>query len=203
MKLGLVCIIPICRICYFTTSAVHKKVDFITQINSTFGSGGLVCSFSDKELAQYISWKKCKFHKSHPNREPKIGVLFLGKQKCGNIWVFSKDIAFNKDGLDTSSHNYVWLKNSISLGGNSKELSFEEITFDIKVSTSNQIFPELLDTLETCLAHNYLSCILMMGAGGMSIHYQEILKLFQFCPQVMATGPVSTGKSMSIMFIWC
>ena len=127
----------------------------------------------------------------------------MGKQKCGNIWVFSKDIAFNKDGLDTSSHNYFWLKNSISLGGNSKELSLEEITCDIKVSTSNQIFPELLDTLEICLAHNYLSCILMMGAGVMSFHYQEILKLFRFCPQVMATGPVSTGKSMSIQAALC
>lgn len=182
---------------------MHKKVDFITQINSTFGSGGLVCSFSDKELTQYISWKKCSFHKSHPNREPKVGVLFLGKQRCGKIWVFSKDIAFSIDGLNTSSHNYVWLKNSISLGGNSKELSLEEISCDIKVSASDQIFPELLETLETCLAHNYLSCILIMGAGVMSFHYQEVLKLFRFCPQVMATGPVSTGKSVSIQAALC
>ena len=33
--------------------AVHRKVDFINQINSTFGSWGFICSFNDKELAQY------------------------------------------------------------------------------------------------------------------------------------------------------
>ena len=38
----------------------------------------------------------------------------------------------------------------------------------------------------------------MMGAGVISFHYQEIIRVFRFCPQVMATGPVSTGKSVSI-----
>ena len=234
-------ILIFCRICYFTTSAVHKKVDFITQLNSTFGSGGLMCSFSDKDLTQYITWKKDNFYKRYPKRKPKQGVLTLGKQRCGDIWVFSKDIALNRDGMITSSHNYFWLKNTISLGGNSKELSLEEISCDIKVlpssdesppphseeltspeppmqfsdneslsgvSISEELRPDklatvtsfllLLKTLETCLDHNFLSCVLMMGAGVMSFHYQEIVKVFRFCPQVMATGPVSTGKSVSI-----
>ena len=108
-----------------------QKVDFITQINSTFGSGGLMCSFSNKELMQYISWKKDNFYKAYPGCQPKHRVLTLGKQKCGEIWVFSKDAVLNSNGIVASSPNYFWLKNTISLGGNSKELSLEEISCDI------------------------------------------------------------------------
>ena len=45
----------------------------------------------------------------------------------------------------------------------------------------------------------FLSCVLMMGAGVMAFHYQELIRMFRLCPQVMATGPVSTGKSVSIL----
>ena len=67
-------------------TAVHRKVDFINQINSTFGSGGLVCFFNDKELAQYISWKRQRFHKDHTEYLPKVGVTSPkvgGKDKSG------------------------------------------------------------------------------------------------------------------------
>ena len=32
----------------------------------------------------------------------------------------------------------------------------------------------------------------------MAFHYQELIKLFRLCPQEMATGPVSTWKSILI-----
>lgn len=181
-------------------AAVHRKVDFINQINSTFGSGGMVCSFNDKELAQYISWKRQCFHKDRSEYLPKVGVTSLGKQGCGDVWFFSENLAINSDGqqVDYSAHKYVWLKNSVLLGSNTKELSLEEITCDVKLPLSNKPFPVLLDTLETCPKHNFLSCVLMMGAGVMAFHYQELIRQFRLCPQVMATGPVSTGKSVSI-----
>ena len=65
-------------------------------------------------------------------------------------------------------------------------------------SPNIKAFLLLLNTLETSLDHNFFSCVLVMGAGVMSFHYQEIVKVFRFCPQVMATGPVSTGQSVSI-----
>ena len=37
-----------------------------------------------------------------------------------------------------------------------------------------------------------------MGAGIMTFPYHKLIKLFRLCPQVMATGPVSIGKSVSI-----
>ena len=258
-----------CRVCYFTTAAVNKKVDFLHQINSTFGSGGLMCSLNDKELSQYVTWKKLCFHKSYPDREPKKGVLSLGKQKCGKIWIFSQNVAFNRDGAFATNHKYVWLKNCIAGSLLPKEIPLDAISCDINIpstvpnadsisvadpttsvtnptpsavdpttsvadptpstvdpttsiadptpsavdpttsiadptaSVGDPNFETLLEILEDCLDHNYLSCLLMMGAGVACFHYQEIMKLFRFCPQVMATGPVSTGKSMSIQAALC
>ena len=160
----------------------------------------MVCSFSDKELAQYISYKRRCFHKDQPDYVARVGVLSLGKQVCGKVWFFSDKVALNSNGqiISYSEHNYVWLKYSVLLGNNSKELSLEEITCDIELPLSISSFSALLKTLKTCLMHNFLSCVLMMGAGIMAFHYQELIKLFRLCPQVMATGPVSTGKSVSI-----
>ena len=50
------------RMCYFTVATVHKKCNFITQLSNRFGSGGLSCSFTDKDLTQYFTWKKKHFH---------------------------------------------------------------------------------------------------------------------------------------------
>jgi len=80
------------------------------------------------------------------------------------------------------------------LGNNSKELLLEEIMCNIELPLSNTSFPALLNILKTCMMHNFLSYVLMMGAGIMAFHYQELIKLFPLCPQVIATGPVSTGK---------
>ena len=92
----------------------------------------------------------------------------------------------------------MWLKHSLLLGSNTEEMSLEEITCDVKLPLSNKPFPALLKTLETCLKHNFLSCVLIMGAGVMAFHYHELIRLFRMCPQVMVTGLVSTGKSVSI-----
>ena len=114
--------------------------------------------------------------------------------------VFSDKVTLNSDGLiiSCSEHNYVWLKYSVLLENNSKEMSLEQITCDIELLLSISSFPALLKILEICLMHNFLSCVLMKGAGIMASHYQELIKLFRLCPQVMATGSVSTGKSASI-----
>ena len=125
-----------------------------------------MCSFSDKELTQYISWKKDSFYKAYPRRQPKHGVLTLGKQKCGEIWVFSKDAVLNKNGMVASSHNYFWLKNTISLGGNSKELSLEEISCDIKAS--NEFF------------HQKSTSSHLLSLLGMTYFLESLLRMSHF-----------------------
>ena len=51
----------------------------------------MVCSFSDKELAQYISYKRQCFHKDQPDYVARVGVLSLGKQ----VW---KSLVFFRQG---------------------------------------------------------------------------------------------------------
>ena len=178
-------------------AAAHKKIDFINQLSYSFGSGGLTCSFTDKELTQYISWKRRMFHKNE-DKVDKEGVLQLGRQPCGKIWILSEDCCINKEGQITNNHNYVWLKNSASFGNSTKEISLEEIACNVIKPLNSTPLPSLTTVLEKCLEHNFLSGLLFIGAGAMIFHYSKILELFKFCPQVMAVGPPSTGKTISL-----
>ena len=59
-------------------------------------------------------------------------------------------------------------------------------------------FPGLLQQLETCLEHNFISGLLCIGGAVMMFHYKKLIKLYSFCPQVVAFGPPSTGKTLSL-----
>ena len=41
-------------------------------------------------------------------------------------------------------------------------------------------------------------CCFVYGCGSHDFHYCKILELFKFCPQIMAVGPPSTGKTISL-----
>ena len=56
----------------------------------------------------------------------------------------------------------------------------------------------MLGNLKVCLEHNFFSAVLLMGAGIMCFHYQKLIVFLRFCPQVMAVGPPSTGKTISL-----
>ena len=120
------------RRCYFTTAAVHKRIEFITQLNTTFGSGGLICSFTEFDLAQFIQWK-CKIFHHNNGVEAKKGTLKLGMQPCGKIWVFSDKMFIDVNGLIIVSHHYVWLSRGTRASIMSqKEVSLDDITCSIK-----------------------------------------------------------------------
>ena len=178
-------------------AAAHKKIDFINQLSYSFGSGGLACSFTDKELTQYISWKRRIFHKDE-SAVDKEGVLQLGRQPCGKIWILSQDCFISREGQITINHDYVWLKSSAPFGNPSKEINLEEIACNVKKPLNTMALPSLIMILEKCLEHNFLSGLLFIGAGAMIFHYHKILELFKFYPQVMAVGPPSTGKTISL-----
>lgn len=176
-------------------TAAHKKLEFISQLSESFGSGGLSCSFNDKELTQYLIWKR-----KLSDTQEKLGILQLGKQPCGKIWVLAQDCYINSQGQPDVGHDYMWLKSFPSYGAaTAKELCLEEIACDVKaIQIDPGSFSDLLNTLQSCLQHNFLSAVLLLGAGAMAFHYTKIIEMFQFCPQVMACGPPSTGKTLSL-----
>lgn len=145
-------------------------------------------------MIQFINWKE----RSHENLQSKLAILTLGKQPCGKIWVLSKDVCINEEGVLSDNDDYVWLNNIVSFVSSPKEVLLEEITCNVMRPLGISSFKVLLSTLEKCLAHNFLSGLLFLGAGAMSFHYRQIADLFEGCPQVMATGPPSTGKTLSM-----
>lgn len=130
--------------------AVHKKIDFINQLNATFGNGGLACSFTDKELIQFISWKRRIFHNSD-NRVDKQGVPQLGRQPCGNIWILLDDCFINKEGEISTNSTYIWLRNPTSFVTSTKEISLQEIVCSVTKPLSKTTLPSLLGMLENAL----------------------------------------------------
>jgi len=127
-------------------------------------------------------------------------VLQLGKQPCGKVWVISEDCFLNENGQYDNSECYVWLKNITSFGGLGKQsnLQLEDIMCDVTQDLSADSFPPLIKNLKACLQHNFLSAVLLMGGGVMAFHYRKIIEVLRFCPQVIAVGPPSTGKSISL-----
>ena len=178
-------------------TSINKKSDFIQQLNSSYQSGGLSCSFSDKELVQFINWKKKLYAKGGIIR--KQGVTRLGKQPCGRIWVLSPNLFLDEDGRESAQHDYVWMTNLVAFINSPKEVLLEEVTCDIILPLSTSIFSSLLDSLKICLSHNFFSGLLVLGGGAMCFHYREVIELLGCCPQVMATGPPSTGKTLSLV----
>ena len=165
------------------TTAAHKEAEFIYQLNTTFGSGGLVCSFNDNELTQYIIWKRKMFHSQ--DMLAKEGILRLGMQPCGKMWAFSDKIFIHEHGLITTTHQYAWLAmGARALAASQKEITLDDITCDIKEPLSTSSFKDLLVKLKLCLKHNFLSCILLMGGGAMNFHYKLLQQIFGSCPQV-------------------
>ena len=43
---------------YFTTKFVHRKNEFMQIINSSCSKSGFTCSFTDRELAEFVQFKK-------------------------------------------------------------------------------------------------------------------------------------------------
>jgi len=110
----------------------------------------------------------------------------------------SEDCFLNKYGTH-EAHDYVWLKNITAFGtAAGKEISLEAISCDISQPINTLFFPHILSNLQACLKHNYFSAVLLMGAGIMCFHYRKLIELMRLCPQVMAVGPPSTGKTISL-----
>jgi len=131
-----------------------------------------------------MQWKRKRFHQSH-GVEPKKGILRLGMQPCGKIWVFSDSVFINAEGIVTDSHPYAWLSRGVRASLMcQKEVPLDEIPCTIKEPLSISPFHKLLLKLEDCLQQNYLSCILLMGGSVMSFHYTIMQDIFGWCPQV-------------------
>ena len=72
------------------------KQRFIGEIRATFGSGGLVCSFSERELADFHNYLERSFAFSDAGKVKK-GVMCVGKQPATHTWVLNEAVQINED----------------------------------------------------------------------------------------------------------
>ena len=112
------------RECYFTTSSVHKKADFIEKINRSSG-GGLTLSLCDNEVTEFYHYLKNKFEFEHENNR-KVGSSTIGLQEDKQTWILSPTMYLNSVGalLQKSDSKYVWLSHiAMQNAGNSSDIN--------------------------------------------------------------------------------
>lgn len=72
------------------------KQTFLRDIRTTFGSGGFVCSLSDKELSEFHQFMENSFSFEDRSKVKK-GLQWVGQQPDG-IWVLNEGVHINQDG---------------------------------------------------------------------------------------------------------
>ena len=133
-----------------------NKQQFIRDLCKTFGTGGLVCSFNDKELAQYLE-QKFPF-----NNEQKV-KKGAGRQPDDNLWVLSPTIHINSSGdvVPASNSKYAWqpiggpVVQLIGKDSSASSMRLEsEVQLDLESSSSLR---ELLEAIRAVFKHNFIA----------------------------------------------
>jgi len=150
-----------------------------------------MCSFTDKELSEFIQAKK----RIHGTLEIKHAVAYVGKQANG-YWVLNSELTVNEDGDRVSCEDspYIWL--GCMHDGRAIAKATDAVTVPLPLSTEN-IAP-LLSQLRDILHHNFYPGVLVIAACTLALHYQTILRKFLNCPVPIAFGPSGTGKTTAL-----
>lgn len=93
--------------------------------------------------------------------------------------------------LELSETAYVWISDVFSGPG----IPRASLAGLVEPSLSTTSLPPLLEVLKKHLAHNYYPAMLFMGAGILSLHYQEFIERLRYCPIPLACGESGTGKT--------
>ena len=135
----------------------------MSELRSTFGSGGFVCSFSERELADFHNYLERGFPFSDANKVKK-GVTCVGRQPATSTWVLNETVQVNEDGelLQHGRSEFSWTP----IGGPCIQLVYGKGgsagTIDIKskITTplqSRQPLLNLLTTMQATLKHNFIA----------------------------------------------
>ena len=109
-----------------------------------------MCLFSDKEMAEYIKYKKSIFHERNPHGIKKA-VSVIGKQPGLNIYVLGPDAIFDDMGrlLDGDECDVVWVSDIVSGAG----VASYHLVCDVVTPQSTGPLIELFQLLPTVFQH--------------------------------------------------
>ena len=99
------------RECLFTIDSANHKSKFMSQVNNSFNSGGMLLALNDNQFSSFIQFLKDKSLQTLPIRR---AADIIGLQDDSNKWVLG-DLEIDTNGkvVESDDRQYVWLKNII------------------------------------------------------------------------------------------
>ena len=160
-------------------------------VNASYKLACLQCSFSDKEIGEFIQFKK-----KNVELERKRSVTKIGLQSDGS-WVLASNIYLSEAGelIDIRESQYLWISDFHS--GPGIPLPSEQCTIQLPLSTDP--LRSLVNSLFLYMGHNFMPAIMTISSVILALHYQSMLKKLKFCPIPLAFGESGTGKTTALL----
>jgi hypothetical protein len=180
------------RVCYFTSESTNRKSDFIRELNASYKLACLQCSFSDKELSEYIQFKKRK----NVTLPVKYAVSNVGLQS-DDVWVLGSNIYISDGGEEISveQSKHVWIGDIYRGPGVASTL--DQCTIELPLST--EPLTVLLLALKESMKHNFIPCVVTISGAIMALHYQKFIENLNSCPVLFAYGKSGSGKTTALL----
>ena len=155
-------------------------------LNASYKLSCLQCSFSDKELGEYIQ-------RDSTQLPQKFAVQVVGQQSDGS-WVLVSNayLTSSGDSVDLKGSKYIWLDNIFS--GPGVASNTEQCSIELLLTTDPLC--SLMETLRDCMSYNFMPCVMTLVptmastlvSTILSLHYQSMLKKLKFCPVPLHSG---------------
>lgn len=160
-------------------------------LNGSYKLACLQCSFTDKELGEFIQFKK-----QHGELQKKKAVELIGLQPDGS-WVLASDVCLSSEGkiINISESQYVWISDLFS--GPGIPSSSEGCTIELPLNSDPLRY--LMNSLLIHMDHNFMPSVLTISSVILALHYQTMIKRLKFCPIPLAFGESGTGKTTALL----
>ena len=161
------------------------------ELNGSYKLACLQCSFSDRELSEFIQFKK----RSTRPLPLKSAVSHVGLQADGT-WVLGRNAYFSSDGeaIEIQRSRRVWIGDMFE--GTGIATATQQCAIQLPLSTKP--LQHLLQALKSVMKHNFYPCVFTMAGIVMALHYQTFIAKLKSCPITLAYGQSGTGKTTAL-----
>ena len=168
------------------------KADLMKCLNLSYKVACLQCSFSDKEVAEYIQHKK----RETTSLPKKHAVMKVGRQADGT-WVLSSNVYLSSTGqpIAMEESNYIWIGHVFAGQGVAHDT--DQCTIELPLTTDPLC--ALMKTMKLHYGHNFIPSVMTMASAVLALHYESMLKKIESCPIPLIFGDSGTGKTTALL----
>ena len=143
-----------CRLCYFTSLSTNRKQDFMRELAMSYRC--LHCSFLDKDLSEYIQWKK----RNSGHLPLKYAVAHVGVQEDGT-WVVGESGYLSPKGevIPIEESRFIWISNVFNGVG----VADAAQQCKIELPLTSDPLRSLLAVLREASQHNFIPSLLLIA----------------------------------------